>query len=189
MTIATGPNHEVTSLLTMVERGDRDAIELLYPLVLDTLHARAVELLAGRRDGGQWQPTAVVSEAYWRLIGQRATTWQNRQHFHQIAAIAMRRIVSDWARHELRQKRGGGRRVSLPAGLAANGLSVDQVVCLDELLELLGEEHARSAKVVELRCFGGMLMPDVAEALAVSQRTVEIDWQFARTWLHKRIVG
>lgn len=186
----SGPTGEdVTGLLRRARDGSRDAVEALFPLVQDALHARAVRLLAGRHDGMRWEPTAIVSEVFLKLVDQRAADWRDRHHFQRVAAIAMRRIVVDWARAELRQKRGAGRIVELPPELSAAGLSVEQVAELDEVLDRLAVEHERSARVVELRFFGGLSVVETADVLGVSPRTVDGDWQFARTWLHDRLVG
>jgi RNA polymerase sigma-70 factor (ECF subfamily) len=178
---------DVTALLHRIQLGEREAADRLLPLVWESLRARAVRLLSGVPAAAQLQPTAVVDEAFVRLLHQRAADWRNRAQFLALAATAMRRIVSDQARHWARARRDGRRDVALPDDLADGTLSFERIGELDELLDRLAALHARSAKVVELRFFVGLPMAEIAAALRVSLRTIEGDWHFARAWLRARL--
>jgi len=180
---------DVTHVLEQL-RGEnrRDAADKLLPLVYDEFRALARHYLAQERMNHTLQPTALVHEAYMKLVDQTRVDWQGKSHFFAVAAQAMRRILVDHARSRQRDKRGGGRaRVVLDEAVALSPQKDEDVLALDEALEKLATLDPRQAKVVELRFFGGMSVEEVAEALGVSKRTVEGDWTFARAWLGKEL--
>ena len=183
---------EVTRLLHEWKAGDRDALNRLMPLVYPELHALASRQLAGEWRQGRLQTTAVVSEAYLRLFGQRAVDWQNRGHFFAIAAQLMRRILVDHARRERRQKRGGDAvsveldEASAYLPLPADGEAVD-TLDLDRALRKLEVLDPGAARVVELRFFGGLTLEETAAALDISVATVKREWTVAKGWLHREL--
>ena len=185
----TPPREQPTQLLEQMQAGDRSAAERLLPLVYDEFRQLARHYLQQERANHTLQPTALVHEAYMKLIDQSRVNWQGRTHFFAVAAQAMRRILVDHARHHLRLKRGGGQhRVTLDEGVALSAKDRDEdVVALDEALEKLADFDPRQAKVVEMRFFAGLSVEEVAEQLGVSKRTVEGDWTMARAWLSREL--
>ena len=191
--MSTASTHNVTRLLLAWNEGDPVAAERLMPLIYDHLRGLAREYMRRERGGHTLQSTALVHEAYLRLVDSGSVSWQGRAHFYCFAARAMRRILVDHARQRQALRRGGQQqRVPLEE---AEGLesppSVDHrehdLVALDAALLGLIEAHPRPGQVVELRFFGGMEMRDIAEVLQVNTRTVDRDWQFARAWLHRAL--
>lgn len=182
----------VTELLEQVRAGDRSAFARLWPVVYEELRTLAARLLHAERPGHTLQPTALVHEAYLRLVDERAG-WQDRAHFFAIAAQAMRRILVDYARGHLASKRGGAlRRVSLDAasgGPEAVEVGLDDVIEVDAALGELSALDAFGAQVVELRYFGGLTIEETAAALDVSPATVKREWQLAKAWLYRRLSG
>jgi RNA polymerase sigma factor (TIGR02999 family) len=179
---------DVTQVLEQLRNGDKRAADKLLPLVYDEFRALARHYLAQERANHTLQPTALVHEAYLKLVDQSRVDWQGRSHFFAVAAQAMRRILVDHARSRQRDKRGGGRaRVLLDEAVALSPQKDEDVLALDEALERLAQLDPRQAKVVELRFFGGMNVEEVAAALQVSKRTVEGDWTFARAWLSREL--
>ena len=184
----------IEALLDRVMHGDRVAADELLPRVYDELKRIATAFLAHERAGHTLQPTALVHEAYLKLIG-REKAWQGRVHFEAAAAAAMRRILVDHARKRGAQKRGqGGERVELESAEAremagALGHGTLEVLELDQLLGELAELDPRKARVVELRFFAGMTNEQIAEALGVARSTVADDWAVSRAWLASRIHG
>jgi RNA polymerase sigma factor (TIGR02999 family) len=179
-------------LLHEWKAGDRDALDRLMPLVYRELHALASRQLAGEWRHGRLQTTAVVSEAYLRLFGQRDVDWQNRGHFFAIAAQLMRRILVDHARRELRAKRGGeALPVTLDDAIASAPAAVDAVdaLDLDRALEKLATFDADAVRLVELRFFAGLTIEETAAALAVSVATVKREWAVVKGWLHRELTG
>lgn len=177
---------DVTVILRHATSGDRAAAGELLPLVYDELRRLAQHHLKSERSDHTLQATALVHEAYLRLVDQTRTEWQNRAHFFAVAAQAIRRILIDHARSRGRAKRGGGaQKLSLEEvpTLAANDSYTD-LLALDASLDALAKAHARPARVVEMRFYAGLTTREVAEVLGVSTRTVEGDWQFARAWLY-----
>ncbi|HEX6184232.1 MAG TPA: sigma-70 family RNA polymerase sigma factor [Pyrinomonadaceae bacterium] len=180
--------HEVTQILRDWSGGDARAPERLMPFVYDELRRLARSFLARERDGHTLQPTALVNEAYLRLVDQTRVEWQNRAHFYGIASRMMRRVLIDHARAHVTAKRGGGavrlslEDVQLPAGQRAASL-----VALDEALGRLAEVDARKSRVVEMRFFGGMSDEEIAASLGVTTRTVLRDWKKARLWLYREL--
>lgn len=181
--------HDVTRLLRALQQGGDGAAEQLAPLIYEELHVLAVHYMRGERADHTLQPTALVNEAYLRLMGQQQASWQNRSHFFGIAAQAMRRILVDHARRRRAGKREGGERVTLDESVAeAPAHSVD-LVALDDALRKLAALDPRQAQVVELRYFAGLDIAEVAEALGISPATVKRDWTFARAFLQREIDG
>ena len=180
--------HEITQLLVAWNRGDRMALEHLTPLVHTELHRIARRHMAGERPGHILQTTALVNEAYMRLIDWKNVEWQNRAHFFGLAAQLMRHILVDFARAKAREKRGGvGVQVSLSqADQVDSGQSAD-LVALDDALKALEKLDPRQARVVELRFFGGLNHEETAEALKVSVGTVKRDWSMAEAWLYSEL--
>jgi len=178
----------VTMILDQLAAGDASAVNRLFPLVYDEFRALARSYLAGERSGHTLQPTALVHEAYMKLVDQRNVRWQNRNHFFAVGAIAMRRLLVDHARAHVREKRGGGQ---VPLELTEDvGLPVDSaesLIALDEALDRLAALDPRQAKVVELRFFAGLTVPEAAGALGLAPRTVEQEWTMAKAWLRREL--
>jgi RNA polymerase sigma factor (TIGR02999 family) len=181
---------DVTRILSAIERGDPHAAEQLLPLVYDELRQLAAQKLAHEQPGQTLQATALVHEAYLRLVGgEQPQDWDGRRHFFAAAAEAMRRILIDRARHKQTRKAGGGRRrVDLegvePVHEEENG---DRWLALDEALRQLEAEDPRKAELVKLRFFAGLTAEQAAAALGVSTSTAEKDWAYARSWLRVAI--
>ena len=180
---------QVTRLLAAWGGGDQAALEELTPLVYDELHRLAHRFLGRERRGHTLQTSALVNEAYLRLVGQKNVEWQGRVHFFGIAARLMRQILVDYARARNYAKRGGGdaHRVSLDEALAISDERAAEVVALDEALRTLAEIDPRKGRIVELRFFCGLSIEETAEVLAVSPGTVMRDWTLAKAWLHNQI--
>ena len=182
------PN-EVTQLLRAWSDGQHEALQRLMPLVYDELHRLARHYMSRERSGHILQTTALVNEAFLRLVDARQVNWQNRAHFFAISASLMRRILVDFARTYQSQKRGAGvRPVSLDEGLDLAEEQLDLTV-LDDALKALGALDPRKSRVVELRFFGGLSMEEVAEVLQVSPETVKRDWKLAKAWLLREMGG
>lgn len=182
-------SQEITRLLAEYEAGDREALERLLPLVYDELRRLAAHYLRGERPGHTLQPTALVHEAWFKLVDQRDVRWQNRAHFLGVAAQQMRRILVDHARGHNRHKRGGD-QVRLPLDDARDVPEERDVdlVRLDDALRDLAAIDPQQSRVVELRYFGGLTIEETAEAIGVSPATVKRDWAMARAWLHRALV-
>jgi len=178
----------VTQLLTAWGGGDQAALDLLVPLVYEELRRIARGRLGRERAGHTLQTTALVNEAYLRLVDQKQTRWQNRAHFFAISATLMRRILVDYARRRQYEKRGGGAlQVTLAEAESVADESAPDLVALDEALKNLAEIDPRRSQVVELRFFGGLSIEEAAEVLKVSPATIERDWTIAKAWLHKTV--
>jgi RNA polymerase sigma factor (TIGR02999 family) len=176
-----------TELLQAWGCGDETALERLIPLVHNELHRLARRYMARERSDHTLQPTALVNEAYLRLIGIKNLPWQNRAHFMGMAARAMRRILVDVARAHRNQKRGQGfERVALDAAIAVSDRPIE-LVALDEALDRLAANSPRQSEVVELHFFGGLTLEEVADVLQVSRDTVKRDWRFAKLWLLREL--
>jgi RNA polymerase sigma factor (TIGR02999 family) len=179
---------EVTGLLLAWSDGEQTALEKLMPLVYAELHRLAKRYMRREHAGHTLQTSALVNEAYLRLIDARSVRWQNRAHFFAVSAQIMRRILVDFARAKHNLKHGGGaQQVTLDEGLVVSPESGADLVALDEALEKLALLNGRQSRVVELRYFGGMNEDEVAEALKVSPRTVRSDWSLARAWLYREL--
>jgi RNA polymerase sigma factor (TIGR02999 family) len=176
--------HEITDLLLAWSNGDQTALEKLTPLVYRELRRLARLYLRGERAGHTLQTTALVNEAYLRLINASRMQWQNRAHFFAVSAQLMRHILVDFARSRRSIKRWNkARRVSLDEALAISVERSAEMVALDDALTALAELDERQSKVVELRFFGGLTEDEIAEVLKVSPSTVGKDWSLARAWL------
>ena len=181
---------EITRLLVAWGDGDESALEDLTPLVYEELHRLAHHYMSHERGGHTLQTSALVNEAYVRLIDWKNVRWQSRAHFFGVSAQLMRRILVDFARARRYQKRGGGEPLAAldEVALTSDKKSAD-LVALDEALTSLAELDARQSKVVELRFFGGLSIEEAAEVLKVSAGTVRRDWSLARAWLHRELGG
>ncbi len=178
----------VTALLAAWRDGDREALEQLMPIVYGELRRLAERHLRRERKGHTLAPTALVHEAYLRLVGQRRARFQNRAHFYAVAAQMMRRILVDYARSRGYQKRGGGAsHLPLEEAWTVAPSRSFEIVALDEALEALAELDPRRGRVVELRVFGGLSIEETAEVLEVSPGTVMRDWTLAKAWLRRRL--
>jgi RNA polymerase sigma factor (TIGR02999 family) len=182
------PPPQVTQLLIDWGNGDENALQQLIPLVHDELRRVARRHMAHERAQHTLQATALVNEAYMRLIDIRQVRWQNRAHFFAMSARLMRRILVDFARSRRYQKRGGGaQKVSLDEALIVSPEPGSDLVALDEALTALAAVDQRKAQVVEMRFFGGLSVEETAEALHVSRDTVMRDWKLAKAWLLREL--
>jgi RNA polymerase sigma factor (TIGR02999 family) len=180
--------HEISELLVAWSGGDQSALERLMPLVYEELHRLAHRYMSGERHGHTLQTTALVNEAYLRLVNWRDVQWQNRAHFFGVSAQMMRRILVDFARDRKYLKRGGGAiQVSLGEAAALVDVRSADLVALDEALTALAQVDARKAQVVEMRFFGGLSLKEVGEVLKVSEETVMRDWRLAKVWLLREL--
>jgi RNA polymerase sigma factor (TIGR02999 family) len=180
---------DITQMLREWSDGKQEALDKLLPLVYDELHRQAASFLRRERPGHTLQTTALIHEAYLKLIDRRDVNWQSRAHFFAVAAQAMRRILVDYAKAKHRRKRGGDDiKLSLEEAtqLAAKEKGVD-LIALDEALDKLAARDEQQARVVELRYFSGLSLEETAEALHVSRATVARDWEAARAWLHREL--
>ncbi len=179
---------DTSELLIAWNEGDQSALERLMPLVYDELRRLAQHYLRGERVDHTLQPTALVHEAWLRLVQTNRMTWQHRAHFIGVAAEMMRRILVDHARQHRASKRGGSEtRISLEdAQDVPRPLEVD-VVALDDALKSLGRIDPRQNRIVELKYFGGLEIAEIAEVIGVSAATVKRDWVWARAWLHREL--
>jgi RNA polymerase sigma factor (TIGR02999 family) len=181
-------SHEVTQLLLAWSDGDQAALEQLTPLVYRELRRLARGYMRQERPGHILQTTALINEAYLRLIDWKQVHWRNRAHFFGVAAQLMRRILVDFARARQQDKRGGGAgQVSLDEAAAVSVERSAEFIALDEALGRLAAIDPRRSLMVELRFFGGLSEEETAEALKVSPRTVRREWSLARAWLHREL--
>jgi RNA polymerase sigma factor (TIGR02999 family) len=185
----TAPSQkQITQMLVDWGNGDQAALEKLTPLVYHELHRLAHRYMRQERPGHTLQTSALVNEAYVRLIDWKNVQWQNRAHFLAVSAQIMRRILVDFARSRDYAKRGGGaRQVSLEEAAIVSGERSADLVALDEALNALAQLNERQSRVVELRFFGGLELEEIAEVLKVSVGTVRRDWSLARAWLHREL--
>jgi RNA polymerase sigma-70 factor, ECF subfamily len=181
---------EVTQLLKAWGRGDVEVFGRLMPLVQGELHRLAHRYMSQENPGHLLQTTALINEAYLRLVDIAQVSWQDRTHFFAISARIMRRILTDFARSRNYQKRGGAAlHVSFDEALAVSQKQDAEIVAIDEALVALAAVDARKSQVVELRFFGGLSVEETAEALKVSPETVKRDWRFAKAWLYRVLGG
>jgi RNA polymerase sigma factor (TIGR02999 family) len=181
-------SHDITQLLLAWGEGDQTALEQLTPLVYRELRRLARGYLRQERPGHILQTTALINEAYLRLIDWKQAQWRNRAHFFGVAARLMRRILVDFARARRQDKRGGAmRQVSLDEAAAVSVERAAEFIALDEALDRLAAIDPRRSRMVELRFFGGLSEEETAEALKVSARTVRREWSLARAWLHREL--
>jgi RNA polymerase sigma factor (TIGR02999 family) len=174
---------DTTRILLEIRDGDESAAERLVPLIYDDLRALASRYMRNEAADHTLQPTALVHEAFLRLVDTDRVEWKTRAHFMAVAARTMRRILVDHARRRNAAKRGGGKKVTLVEGLAFNEQRPLDLVALDEALAKLAVIDGRQSSVVELRFFGGLAVEEIADVLDVSTATVKRDWRFARAWL------
>jgi len=180
--------HDVTQLLVAWSNGDQAARDQLMPVVYQELHRLAHHYMKRESPGHTLQTSALVNEAFVRLVGQKDVQWQSRAHFLGIAATMMRRVLVDYARNRQYAKRGGGvRPLSLEEGLIVSDERSAEVIDLHEALERLAEFDPRKSQMVELRFFGGLNIEETAEVLAVSPGTVMRDWTLAKAWLRREM--
>lgn len=180
--------HDLTQMLQAIRRGDGQASEELLPLVYHELRQLAAARMAQESAGQTLQATALVHEAWLRMVGEGDRTWQNRAHFFGAAAEAMRRILVENARRKSRLKRGGGQvRLDIEDLDLAAATPDDKVLLMDDALEQLKAEDPEKARLVVLKFFGGMTNQEVAESMGVTERTVERQWAYAKAWLFQKI--
>ena len=185
------PAGKVTSVLAQLSAGDPVAAERLLPLVYEELRALAGHYFKKQRSDHTLQPTALVHEAYLKLVGQERPEWQSRAHFLAVAATAMRQILINHARDRKAAKRGGSdrHRITLDRALAAVESGVVDVIDLDDSISRLAALSQRQARVVELRIFGGWTVEEAAHVLGVGPTTIKTDWQFAKAWLKRELAA
>lgn len=186
----TPSSTEVTQLLLAWGQGDGTALERLMPLVYDELKRLAHRYMGGERENHDLQTTALVNEAYLRLIDSSRVQWQNRAHFFAVSSQLMRRVLVDIARARDRGKRGGGRvQVTLNESIGGTDERRTDLIALDDALTTLAATDERASRVVEMRFFGGLENAEIAEALGISVETVKRDWRWSRAWLLKEMGG
>jgi RNA polymerase sigma factor (TIGR02999 family) len=182
------PPGKVTALLLELSGGNRAVVDELIPFLYHELKRIAAAQLRRERPGHTLQATALVHEAYLKLVDQRQVTWRNRAHFFGVAAQVMRRILLDYAKGRARGKRGGDvRKTSLDEALMVSYDRAFELVQIDEALQRLETFDQRQAKVVEMRFFGGLSVKETAEALGVSEPTVKREWAMAKAWLYREV--
>jgi len=175
-------------MLAELNGGNRTVVDAMLPRVYDELRAMARRKLRGERADHTLNTTALVHEAYEKLVQQDRMTWQNRAHFLSVAALSMRRILLNYARDRAAQKRGGGAPVAtFEDGMAPRTVRVEELIDLDDALNRLEERSERQSQVVTYRFFGGLTQREIAEVLGVSEPTVRRDWRLARAWLSREL--
>jgi RNA polymerase sigma factor (TIGR02999 family) len=180
--------HQVTQLLKAWSEGEPTALEKIMPLVYRELHGMARRYMAHERPGHTLQPTALVNEAYVRLVDSAQANFENRAHFFAVCAQVMRRILVDWARSRQAGKRGGDApRLELDEALVVSEEPGRDLVALDDALKALSAQDGRKGQVVELRFFGGLSVEETAAVLKISPETVKRDWKFAKSWLRHEL--
>lgn len=181
---------EITRLLRDWSEGDRGALDKLLPLVYGDLHRRAEAAMRSERGDHTLQPTALVHEAYLKLVDQRNIDWKNRAHFFGVAARAMRQVLVDHARRRAAGKRGYGEaRITLSRANPATPAPSLDLLALDQAIERLAALDERQARLAELRLFGGLTVEESAEVLGCSHATVSREWKHAEVWLHRELLG
>jgi RNA polymerase sigma-70 factor, ECF subfamily len=182
-------NGEVSSLLRAWSDGDRAALDRLTPIVYDELRRLARRYMRGERPGHSLQTTALVNEAYMRLIDYKRMQWQNRAHFFAVSSQLMRRILVDHARRHNLKRGGGVQHVSLEETAVLGGDRAADLVALDDAMDALARIDHRKVQVVEMRFFGGLSVEETAEVLRISPVTVMRDWNTAKAWLYRELTG
>ena len=178
----------ITQLLSDIEAGDSSAVDAVIPLIYNDLHERAHRYLVNERAKHTLNTTALVHEAYLKLIGQNNVSWQNRAHFFGVASLVMRRILINYAKQKQAEKRGGGGAPeTFLEDFVIHESRSEDILALDEALVRLASLNERQSKIVELRYFGGLNHEEVAQVLNVSVPTVRRDWRFARAWLNREL--
>ena len=180
---------EITQLLAQWSEGDEFALGELMPLVYDELHRIAKMYMSRQSKGHTFQTTELINEAYLKLAKKEDQNWKNRAHFFGVAAQAMRHILVDYARRKHSQKRGGKEalQITLEENIAISTGQSDEIIALDDALNALGKLDERKMRVVELKFFGGLKVDEIAEALNVSNVTINNDWRFAKIWLLREL--
>ena len=183
------PDGTVTLLLTQVRDGNQEAANQLIPLIYKELRQMAGACMRGERPGHTLQATALVNEAYMRMVGSRPVEWQNRAHFFAIAAHTMREVLLDYARRSRAAKRGGAdaRQVDLDEAFPIASDKLEEVIAIDEALERLAQIDPRQSRIVELRFFAGLNVEEAAEVMGVSPKTIKREWRSAKAWLHREM--
>jgi RNA polymerase sigma factor (TIGR02999 family) len=190
MTTPSSSPQEVTQLLVEWRGGDEAALQKLFPLVQPELHRLAHHYMSRERAGHTLQTTAILNEAYLRLVDNTKPAWENRPHFVAAAAQLMRRIMVDHARERHSLKRGGGAvKVTLDEAALVTEARSEELLALDEAMEKLATQDPRKSQIVELRYFGGLTVEETAEFLTLSPRTVEREWTMAKAWLYRALAG
>ena len=184
----SAPPQNITELLLAWSEGDQDALQRLTPLVFGELHRLAHHYMAGERTGHTLQSTALVNEAYLRLVQTNRVRWQNRAHFFAVSAQLMRRILVDFARSRQYAKRGGKSPVLSLDAVPIPVENCSELVALDDALRSLAAIDPRKSQMVELRFFGGLSVEETAEVLKVSVETVARDWRLAKVWLRRELL-
>ena len=178
-------SENITQLLIDLSNGDRNAVDLLLPVIYDELRKLAANYLRRERPDHTLQPTALVHEAYLRLVDQTRVNWQNRAHFFGVAAQLMRRLLVDHARRHNAEKRGQNfQKISLDENVDKAGERSDMLLALDDALQALALFDEQKARVVELRYFGGLSIEETADVMGVTPTTIKRHWRFAKAWLH-----
>ena len=180
---------DISALLRAWSDGDQSALERLTPIVYDELHRLARRYMKRERPGHSLQTTALVNEAYMRLVDYERMHWQNRAHFFAVSAQAMRRILVEYARRHNLKRGGGVQHVSLEEAAVVGGGQDADLVALDNAMNELERIDPRKVQVVEMRFFGGLNVEETAEVLKVSPVTVKRDWRAARAWLYRELTG
>jgi RNA polymerase sigma-70 factor (ECF subfamily) len=183
----TSPSGEVSELLQAWTDGDRGVLDRLTPIVYDELHRLARRYMKGERPGHSLQATALVNEAYMRLVDYKGMQWHNRAHFFAVSAQVMRRILVDHARRRNPKRGGGVQHVSLEDTAIVGGDRAADFIALDDAMKELEKFDARKMQVVEMRFFGGLSVEETAEVLKVSTVTVMRDWSSAKAWLYREL--
>lgn len=180
--------HEITKILQNWREGDKSAVDRLFPVVYNELKKQARVLMSKERGNHTLQPTALVNEAYIRLVGVNQMSWEDRSHFFAFSATTMRRILVEHARKIATEKRGGKmQRLTLDNLQIADGQKATDLLELDEAMMNLAEFDERKAKVVEMIFFGGLNQKEIAGVLDVTEKTVQRDWKFAKLWLYRQL--
>jgi RNA polymerase sigma factor (TIGR02999 family) len=188
LTMTQLPQHEVTQLLIDWSNGDKTALDKLMPLIHEELRRLAHHYMSRERSGHTLQTTALVNEAYLRLVNRTGVHWQNRAHFFAIAARSMRSILVDHARGLAYAKRGGGAtKIALDEAMIVSQERAAEVVALDETLSILTEIDPKQGRIVELRFFGGLTIEETAEVLDLSPATIKREWTTAKAWLYQQL--
>jgi len=187
--MSTSSSNEVTRLLVDWGNGNQAALDELLPVVYEELHRLAGRYMGRERQGHTLQASALINEAYLRLVDQKSVRWQNRAHFFGVAARLMRQILVDHARSRSRAKRGGDARMVTLTEPSVIAKEIEDVIALDDALKHLSEMDARKSQIVEMKFFGGLTTEEVAEVLNVTTRTVEREWRKAKAWLYKAVTS
>ena len=183
----TPPPHEITPLLLRWSRGEQDALDQLMPIVYEELRKLAQSYLRRERPDHTLQPTALINEAYLRLVKQDFPEWQSRRHFYGVAAQLMRQILVEYARTRAADKRGGGQKFALDEALTFSDEKAGELIALDDALVALSKFDERKVRIIELRYFGGLSLEETAAEIGVSIATIGHEMRLARAWLRREM--